>query len=73
MKNELILASRPGRVNAAKAGAARERLVRVIDEIGLGDLSERFAVVPGPIGTFSQRPSRRSRATPGLVVKGNTG
>ncbi|MES2051226.1 MAG: SAM-dependent methyltransferase [Pseudomonadota bacterium] len=45
MKNELILASRPARVNASKAKAAQARLQQVLDEVGLGGLSERFAVV----------------------------
>ncbi|MES2413991.1 MAG: SAM-dependent methyltransferase [Pseudomonadota bacterium] len=44
MKNELILASRPERVNAAKAGTAKARLGQVLDEVGLGDLAGRFAV-----------------------------
>lgn len=44
MKNELILASRPARGNALKAKAAQERLQQVLDEVGLGGLSERFAV-----------------------------
>ncbi|MES2282978.1 MAG: SAM-dependent methyltransferase [Pseudomonadota bacterium] len=44
MKNELILASRPARANASKAKAAQDRLQQVLDEVGLGELSERFAV-----------------------------
>ncbi len=44
MKNELILASQPGRVNASKAKAAQDRLQQILDEVGLGGLSERFAV-----------------------------
>jgi hypothetical protein len=42
MKNELILASRPARPNAAKAKAAQVRLQQVLDEVGLGELSSRF-------------------------------
>ncbi|MES2511096.1 MAG: SAM-dependent methyltransferase [Pseudomonadota bacterium] len=45
MKNELILASRPVRTNAVKSDAAQARLHQVLDEIGLGDLSQRFAAV----------------------------
>jgi Methyltransferase domain len=45
MKNELILASRPAKPNLAKTRAARERLQAVLRELGLGDLSSRFAVV----------------------------
>ena len=44
MKNELILASRPERVNAGKAAAARERLVQVLGALGLGGLAARFGV-----------------------------
>jgi Methyltransferase domain len=43
MKNELILASRPARLNTAKTGAARERLQAVLQELGLGELNARFA------------------------------
>jgi hypothetical protein len=43
MKNELILASRPARLNAAKTGVARERLQAVLQELGLGYLNARFA------------------------------
>ena len=44
MKNELILASRPVKPNLAKTGTARERLHAVLQELGLGDLRERFSV-----------------------------
>ena len=44
MKNELILASRPARSNPPKTRAAQERLQAVLQELGLGDLSARFAV-----------------------------
>ena len=49
MKNELILASRPAKPNLAKTRAARERLQAVLQELGLGDLSARFAA-PGADG-----------------------
>lgn len=48
MKNELILASRPARTNAAKATAAQARLRQVMDEVGLADLTERFSAVRTP-------------------------
>lgn len=44
MKNELIRASRPVKPNAVKTGAAQQRLWAVLQELGLGDLSARFAV-----------------------------
>jgi hypothetical protein len=47
MKNELILASRPDMPNAgsaAKTRAAQTRLQQVLAELGLGELSARFAV-----------------------------
>ncbi|MGH8849234.1 MAG: class I SAM-dependent methyltransferase, partial [Polaromonas sp.] len=44
MKNELILASRPVHPNAAKTRAAQARLREVLEELGLGELSARFAV-----------------------------
>ncbi len=44
MKNELILASRPVKPNLAKTRTARERLQAVLQELGLGDLGERFSV-----------------------------
>lgn len=47
MKNELILASRPATpnpANAAKTRAAQERLQQVLAELGLGELTGRFAV-----------------------------
>ncbi|OGA95828.1 MAG: SAM-dependent methyltransferase [Burkholderiales bacterium RIFCSPHIGHO2_12_FULL_61_11] len=47
MKNELILASRPATPNPAKTRAAQERLQQVLDELGLGELTARFAVVAG--------------------------
>ena len=53
MKNELILASRPANANAASAAhtaktrAAQVRLQQVIDELGLGELTARFAVAAG--------------------------
>ena len=43
MKNELILASRPARPNVAKTQAARMRLQQVLNELGLGGLTARFA------------------------------
>jgi Methyltransferase domain len=46
MKNELILASRPAKSNAAKTKAAQERLQAVLQELGLGDLRARFGVSP---------------------------
>jgi hypothetical protein len=45
MKNELILASRPERANAAstaKTQAAQVRLHAVLQELGLGELTARF-------------------------------
>jgi hypothetical protein len=44
MKNELILASRPATPNPGKTRAAQMRLQQVLDELGLGELSTRFAV-----------------------------
>ena len=44
LKNELILASRPAQAQPAKARAAAERLQVLMDELGLADLRERFAV-----------------------------
>ena len=49
MKNELILASRPSVPNAAqqsKTRAAQTRLQQVLAELGLSELTERFAVMP---------------------------
>lgn len=46
MKNELILASRPATVQAAqraKTEAAQTRLQAVLAELGLGELTARFA------------------------------
>ena len=45
MKNELILASKPQTPNAKKTSAAGERLQQVIDELGLAELGQRFAVL----------------------------
>ena len=45
MKNELILASRPATPNAVKTRAAQTRLQQVLQELGLGELAARFAVV----------------------------
>lgn len=44
MKNELILASRPATPNAGKTRAAQTRLQQVLNELGLGELTERFTV-----------------------------
>ncbi|MCY1165949.1 Methyltransferase domain protein [compost metagenome] len=44
MKNELILASRPAAPHPAKTRAAQIRLQQVLDELGLGELTSRFAV-----------------------------
>ncbi|MEP6773316.1 MAG: SAM-dependent methyltransferase, partial [Polaromonas sp.] len=44
MKNELILASRPAQPLAGKTRAAQARLHEVLDELGLGELTTRFAV-----------------------------
>ena len=44
MKNELILASQPAVQNTAKTGAAKKRLHQVLDELGLTELTQRFAV-----------------------------
>jgi hypothetical protein len=46
MKNELILASRPATPNPAKTRTAQTRLQQVLEELGLGELSTRFAVPP---------------------------
>ena len=43
MKNELILASRPAMPNAAKTREAQGRLQQVLAELGLVELSARFA------------------------------
>ena len=43
MKNELILASRPAKPDAGKTRAAQTRLQQVLDELGLGELTARFA------------------------------
>ena len=44
MKNELILASQPAFPNAAKTRTAQVRLQQVLDELGLAELTQRFAV-----------------------------
>ena len=44
MKNELIIASRPAQPRPAAIAAARERLTQLLAELGLGELSVRFAV-----------------------------
>ena len=49
MKNELILASRPAMPNAAKTRAAQTRLQQVLAELGLFELTARFAVSAGPV------------------------
>jgi hypothetical protein len=46
MKNELILASKPQTPNPKKTSTAGERLQQVIDELGLAELGQRFAVLP---------------------------
>ena len=45
MKNELILASRPAVPNAGKTSAAQGRLQQVLNELGLAEMRERFAVL----------------------------
>ena len=47
MKNELILASKPATPNASKTRLAQERLQQVLHELGLGELTARFAVAAG--------------------------
>jgi len=44
MKNELILASKTGAARGATQARAAERLVQVLQEVGLQELSARFAV-----------------------------
>ncbi len=44
MKNELILASKPVQAQPAKTRAAQDRLHAVLHELGLGELTARFAV-----------------------------
>ena len=46
MKNELILASRSATPQPGKALAAKVRLQAVLQELGLGELTTRFAVAP---------------------------
>lgn len=48
MKNELILASRPAQPQAGKTRAAQTRLREVLEELGLGELTARFAVQAEP-------------------------
>ena len=48
MKNELILASRPATPSAAKTRAAQTRLQQVLAELGLGELTARFAAPAVP-------------------------
>jgi hypothetical protein len=44
MKNELILASQPAKPNPVKTREAQARLQQVLAELGLGELTARFAV-----------------------------
>ncbi len=44
MKNELIVASKPLQSNVRKIRTARERLQQVLAEVGLGELTARFAI-----------------------------
>ncbi len=44
MKNEMILASRPVIPNASKTGVAQVRLKEVLSELGLQELTLRFAI-----------------------------
>ncbi len=44
MKNELILASQPAKPNPVKTREAQARLRQVLAELGLGELTARFAV-----------------------------
>ena len=46
MKNELILASKPQALNATKIRASKERLLQVMDELGMAELAQRFTVSP---------------------------
>ena len=48
MKNELILASRNGPGQRAQQAHAAERLERVLQELGLQALTERFGAAPAP-------------------------
>jgi hypothetical protein len=50
MKNELILASRPPTPGVAKTRAAQTRLQQVLAELGLGELTARFALAAGNAG-----------------------
>jgi hypothetical protein len=47
MKNELILAQKTEPARPAQQARARERLLQVLDELGLQALRERFAVPSG--------------------------
>ena len=49
MKNELILASKPAGPNAAKTRFAQDRLKLVLQELGLGELTARFAIDAGDL------------------------
>ena len=49
MKNELILASKPARVDARAMAAAQTRLQEVLSTLGLGSVLGRFAVLPAPL------------------------
>jgi len=51
MKNELILASRPANPNASKTHAAQVRLKEVLSELGLQELTPRFAIDQSSVGT----------------------
>ena len=50
MKNELILASRSSTPSPAKTRAAQTRMQQVLAELGLGELTARFALVAGHAG-----------------------
>ena len=44
MKNELILASKPERIDRGAVESAKSRLQQVLAELGLGELTSRFSV-----------------------------
>ena len=46
MKNELILASKPDRIDRAASDSATNRLQRVLAELGLDGMAARFGVIP---------------------------
>ena len=46
MKNELILASKPDRIDRSASHSAANRLQQVLAEVGLVELAARFAVMP---------------------------